>query len=114
MGDEDLQEALTQCGLEALTQQLDREADWTRILSLADRQRLSFTLLLVMLPAGVQWLLLDDADGALDGETAFALHEQLVSRTPGSAGIIVVSRHPEVVHRPGWRQFHIDPERCTL
>lgn len=112
--DEDVRTALIECGLEGLAGQLDREADWLAELSVSDRQRLAFVRLIVRWPAGVQWLLLDDVDGTLDGPEALSLYERLGVHRPASAGMVVVSRHREVVKQLGWRQFHINRKEQTL
>lgn len=103
--DDDLEEALARCGLDALIHRLDCYEDWESVLTLSDRQRLVFTRLISRWPSGVNWLLLDEVDGALDGHSALALHEELTVHLPRHVGIIVASRHHGVIQRPGWRCF---------
>lgn len=112
--DEDLQEAFTRCGLDRLALQLDVKADWTTALSISDRQRLVFARLSARWPAGVRWLLLDEADSALDGATALALQDLVTSKVPEGAGVVVASKHMQVTDRPGWCRFHLDPELKVL
>lgn len=112
--DDELQDALGRCGLSMLAKQLDREEDWASLLTLGHRQRLMFARLIARWPRGIHWLVLDEVDGALDGASALTLHEELTVRSPESVGIVVASRHPEVVQRPGWRYFRLNPECCSL
>lgn len=112
--DEDLQRALEVCGLGTLIGQLDQEADWGSVLSLDQRQRLVFVRLAARWPTGVRWLVLDEPDTALECPQALQLYGVLEALAPQDVGLVVVSRHPEVARRSGWRHFHIDPSRVTL
>ncbi|CAK0839115.1 unnamed protein product [Prorocentrum cordatum] len=112
--DEDLQEALAACGLAALAGRLDEEADWGALLPLGGRQRLAFARLAARWPGATRWLLLDEADSALDGDEALILLELLVGSAPPGVGIVVTSRHPEVTSWPGWRRFHLCQEKRRL
>ena len=58
--------ALERVGLGHLAASLDREARWDRELSAEERQRLAFARILLHAP---RWVVLDDADPALDEET---------------------------------------------
>lgn len=112
--DDDLREALSECGLSHLESQLDREADWSTELCLSDRQRLAFARIFARWPIGMRWLLLDDADGALSSSAALHLHKCLAAHQPPNAALVVASRHPEVVQQLGWRHFQIDPQDRQL
>lgn len=105
--DEDICDALAVCGLENLAAQLDRRADWSVALSVGDRQRLIFARLLARWPGGVQWLVLEEADSALDVEVAQALYERLANSAPRGAGIIAASCHQVVPD--GWRRCDRTP-----
>lgn len=104
--DEDLMDALRLCGLPELAEQLDVRADWPGRLPGADRQRLLFARLLARWPSGIQWLLLCDADNALDGEVAADLVSILFRRATQAVGVVVASRHPQVWALAGARCFH--------
>merc|ERR1711862_790556 len=61
-------------------------------------------------PVGVRWLFLDDLAAALPENVAVELHSRLASEMPADAGLVVVSRHPEVQRQQGWRRFNINPQ----
>lgn len=106
--DEDLLEALCSCGLEALADRLDEEADWGAVLSLAEKQRLAFARLIAKWPVGARWLLLDEVDSALDPQSALTLMQCLLdSAAKATVGLVVASKH-EVCQRESWRRFRID------
>jgi putative ATP-binding cassette transporter len=80
--------ALERVGLEHLVASLDREERWDKNLSLDEQQRLAFARLLLHEP---QWVLLDDAMGALADE-----HRQLTmsifDHELADAAVISISR----------------------
>jgi putative ATP-binding cassette transporter len=85
-----LAEALGRFGLAYLAPRLDEEADWARLLSAAELQRLSFARLAVHRP---DWIVLGDAADALDPAAADALMRALAEALP-HAGILLIGRHP--------------------
>jgi len=95
--DEDLASALSKCGLGHLDLQLDRCADWPAILTPGDRQRMVFARLFVGVPAGVQWILLDEVDSAIDIAAAMELYGHLLAVTPRHVGIVAAPFHCEQV-----------------
>eukprot|EP00928_Gymnodinium_smaydae_P070253 TRINITY_DN54138_c0_g1_i1.p1 TRINITY_DN54138_c0_g1~~TRINITY_DN54138_c0_g1_i1.p1 ORF type:complete len:873 (-),score=210.06 TRINITY_DN54138_c0_g1_i1:80-2698(-) len=109
-----LQKALNLASLEALASCLDFEADWAAALKRSDHQRLTFARLIARWPRGIRWLLLDEADSDLDGDSARELYRRLAasSSRPCDAGLVVVSRH--AVALEGWRRFVLDPSAKTV
>ncbi|NKE20321.1 ABC transporter ATP-binding protein/permease [Neoroseomonas oryzicola] len=88
--DADLGSALNSVGLGHLADRLDVSADWARMLSAAELQRLSFARLLLLRP---DWIVLGDATDALDPLSADIMLALLVDRLPRS-GIVLIGRHP--------------------
>ena len=105
--DELLKDVLRKVDLERLIPLLDKEDDWSRILSLGEQQRIAFARVLLVRPA---WVFLDESTSALDERrerdmyqliarelpdtgvvsvghrtTLFALHDRLMQLTGGSA-----------------------------
>lgn len=91
-----LLEALHKVQLSHLADRLDQEADWSRILSLGEQQRLAFARVLINRPAIV---FLDEATSAMDEGLEHALYRLLQTELPDC---IVVS----VGHRSTLAQFH--------
>ncbi|MCQ4119139.1 ABC transporter ATP-binding protein/permease [Rhodococcus tibetensis] len=91
-----LREALSKVALGNLADRLDETADWTRILSPGEQQRLAFARVLTAQPAVV---FLDEATSAIDEGLEHTLYTLLRSELPDS---IVVS----VGHRSTLDQFH--------
>ena len=88
--DEAIVQALSQAGLDALSERLDELGDWGRTLGGGELQRLSFARLVLHRP---NWIVLGDATDALDAEVADAMLRLISDQLPGSA-IIVIGRHP--------------------
>lgn len=88
--------ALRLAGLDHYIEQLDVEEDWSRILSLGERQRLVFARLLLSQP-GV--LFVDEISANLDPEREALLYRALLQ---ANAGGIVVS----VAHHPALESLH--------
>jgi putative ATP-binding cassette transporter len=85
-----LQAALSSVGLAHLADRLDEIADWARVLTAAETQRLSFARIIVFRP---RWILMGDATAALDPASADLMLRLIVERLP-QAGIILIGRHP--------------------
>ncbi|AOW94686.1 ABC transporter ATP-binding protein [Rhodococcus sp. WMMA185] len=94
--DDTVRDALAKVALGNLGDRLDEVADWSRILSPGEQQRLSFARVLIARPAVV---FLDEATSAIDEGLEFSLYTLLGSELPGS---IVLS----VGHRSTLNQFH--------
>ncbi|HPP84267.1 MAG TPA: ATP-binding cassette domain-containing protein, partial [Rubrivivax sp.] len=74
-----LHDALARVQLAPLAGQLDREADWSRILSLGEQQRLAFARVLLQRP---KIAFLDEATSATDEGLEHALYELLRRELP--------------------------------
>ncbi|GGJ06368.1 ABC transporter ATP-binding protein/permease [Neoroseomonas lacus] len=85
-----LQDALAGVGLAHLAARLDEMADWTRALTPAEVQRLSFARIILLRP---HWIVLGDATDALDPDSADAMLRVIAERLP-QAGIVLIGRHP--------------------
>lgn len=85
-----LQAALSSVGLAHLADRLDDTADWARVLTAAENQRLSFARIILFRP---RWILMGDATAALDPDSADLMLRLIVERLP-QAGIILIGRHP--------------------
>ncbi|WP_373291602.1 ABC transporter ATP-binding protein/permease [Nocardia camponoti] len=96
ISDEALREALTKVHLAHLIDRLDEEADWAKILSPGEQQRLAFARILLMKPKVV---FLDEATSAVDEGLEFALYNLIRTETPNT---IIVS----VAHRSTVDQHH--------
>ena len=88
--------ALTSVGLPQLTQRLDEEAHWNRMLSLGEQQRLGLARALLHAP---QYLFLDEATASLDETSEAALHRLLEEKLPDTT---IVS----IGHRSTLTAFH--------
>ncbi|MBL8436725.1 MAG: ABC transporter ATP-binding protein/permease [Zoogloeaceae bacterium] len=90
------EEALRRCHLGHLVGRLDDEADWTRILSLGEQQRLAIARVLLARP---QIIFLDEASSALDEGLEHAMYTLLRTALPEA---VLVS----VGHRSSLVGFH--------
>jgi len=94
--DDALREALTACGLERLTGQLDDARYWAQQLSPGEQQRLAFARMLLQKP---DWLFLDEATSAVDEAGEKELYSLLLQRLPHAAVL-------SVGHRRSLLPFH--------
>ncbi|WP_170979384.1 ABC transporter ATP-binding protein/permease [Roseomonas sp. HF4] len=85
-----MQAALASVGLAHLERRLNDVADWTRTLTGAEVQRLSFARLILLRP---DWVVLGDATDALDPASADNMLSLIIDRLP-QAAIILIGRHP--------------------
>lgn len=88
--------ALAAVGLPGLSERLDEEAHWNRLLSLGEQQRVSLVRALLHAP---QYLFLDEATASLDEPSEARLYQMLRERLPGTT---IVS----IGHRSTLNQFH--------
>ena len=72
-----------------LAKQLEKEQDWTRILSLGEQQRLAFARLILHKP-GVAFL--DEATASMDEGLEFAMYQLLKQELPKTTLISVGHR----------------------
>ena len=94
--DAEIRSALDTVSLGHLGSRLDEVADWAKILSPGEQQRIAFARVLLAKPKAV---FLDEATSALDEGQEFALYRALRTQLPDC---IVVS----VSHRPSLDQHH--------
>ena len=96
LSDDIMRDALTKVALAPLSDRLDEEQDWAKVLSPGEQQRVAFARILLIRPQAV---FLDEATSALDEGLEFALYQLLRSELPDC---VVVS----VSHRPTVEQHH--------
>ena len=94
--DSELERVLGQVALSHLTGRLNEVADWAKVLSPGEQQRIAFARILLTRPRAV---FLDEATSALDEGLEYAVYELLHSELPA---MILVS----VSHRPSVDQHH--------
>jgi vitamin B12/bleomycin/antimicrobial peptide transport system ATP-binding/permease protein len=94
--DDQIREVLESVSLGHLGSRLDEVADWAKVLSPGEQQRIAFARVLLAKPKVV---FLDEATSALDEGQEFALYQTLRAQLPDC---IVVS----VSHRPTLEQHH--------
>ena len=87
--DAQLELILHACGIDALAKRLDEVAEWGKILSLGEQQRIAFARVLVNQP---DIIYLDEATSAVDEEMEAQLYQVLIERLPASAIISVGHR----------------------
>ncbi len=85
-----LRGALGRVGLAHLAERLDERADWARVLSGAEQQRLSIARLMLNAP---NWIVLGSALDALDPASADEMLRLLSEALPHT-GVIVIGPHP--------------------
>ncbi|WDZ96170.1 ABC transporter ATP-binding protein/permease [Herbaspirillum sp. WKF16] len=84
------------CRLPHLAGRLDQAANWSQALSPGEQQRLAFVRVFLNRP---QWLFLDEASSAMDGDAEEALYTALPRELPG---VTVIS----IAHRETLARFH--------
>lgn len=88
--DDDIREVLIKCALPQLVNRLDEVAEWSKILSLGEQQRIAFARLLLLRP---NWVFLDEATSALDESTEKLMYELAVEQLPDIAIISIGHRN---------------------
>lgn len=96
--DAQLQQALVDAMLPALTEQLDVADAWSQKLSGGEQQRLAIARVLLQQPA---WVFADEATSALDPATEEVLYQRLVDLVTRRGGGLV-----SIAHRPSLATFH--------
>jgi putative ATP-binding cassette transporter len=96
LADVELQQALAKVALGHLVIRLNEVADWAKVLSPGEQQRIAFARVLLQKPQAV---FMDEATAALDEGLEFTLYQLLRTELPNT---IVVS----VSHRPTVEQHH--------
>ncbi|OMB95800.1 multidrug ABC transporter ATP-binding protein [Mycobacterium sp. NS-7484] len=92
--DDEIRAALEAVALGNLTCRLDEDADWAKVLSPGEQQRIAFARVLLAAPAAV---FLDEATSALDAGQQYALYTTLRTRLPDC--IVVSISHRDSVNR---------------
>ncbi|MGI4801598.1 MAG: ABC transporter ATP-binding protein/permease [Janthinobacterium lividum] len=100
--DAEIQKALEDAGLGALTPSLGEDANWGQSLSGGEQQRLAIARALLLRPA---WLYLDEPIASLDPEGAAELLAILRSRLPGTAVVSVAHARSESAGVQGDREL---------
>ena len=94
--DEQIQRTLSKVALSHLNSRLNEEADWAKVLSPGEQQRVAFARIMLTRPKVV---FLDEATSALDEGLEYAAYDLIRTELPDT---IVVS----VSHRPTVDQYH--------
>ncbi len=79
---QDLEKLLEKCGLGYLAGSLDKDENWSHVLSLGEQQRLAFSRVLLVKP---DFIFLDEATASVDEKSEAALYELLQHSLPNSA-----------------------------
>jgi putative ATP-binding cassette transporter len=79
---EDLQKVLEKCGLGYLAVLLDKDDNWSQVLSLGEQQRLAFSRVLLVKP---DFIFLDEATASVDEKSEAVLYEMLTRNLPHCA-----------------------------
>lgn len=89
VSDARVQEIMRRCCLAEFADKLHKDADWSRILSLGEQQRLAFARVLLCKP---EWIFLDESTSALDESTEQLMYQLLKQELPESAIISIGHR----------------------
>jgi putative ATP-binding cassette transporter len=110
---EDLEKVLEKCGLWYLAASLEKDDDWSHVLSLGEQQRLAFLRVLLVKP---DFVFLDEATASLDEKSEADLYELLQSSLPRSAVTSVGHRRTLLAWHSERLQFEGDADwvRSTL
>ena len=81
-GPEELQNVLGKCGLGYLSTLLEKDDNWSQVLSLGEQQRLAFSRVLLAKP---DFIFLDEATASIDEKSEANLYELLQSSLPAAA-----------------------------
>ncbi|MBU9765298.1 ABC transporter ATP-binding protein/permease [Mycobacterium sp. TNTM28] len=100
--DDEIRSALAEVALGNLTSRLDEDADWGKVLSPGEQQRIAFARVLLAKPAAV---FLDEATSALDDGQQYALYSTLRTRLPDC--IVVSISHRDSVNRLHDRRLNL-------
>ncbi|WP_299557413.1 ABC transporter ATP-binding protein/permease [uncultured Mycolicibacterium sp.] len=100
--DEALQQALRDVALGHLTHRLDEVADWAKVLSPGEQQRVAFARILLTRPKAV---FLDESTSALDEGLEYQMYTLVRTRLPQT--ILVSVSHRPTVEQHHDRQLHL-------
>jgi len=102
--DDEVRAALQAVGLGHLAPELERNENWTQVLSGGEQQRLAFARALLNKP---DWLFLDEATSALPEPDQAALYQLLKERLPGATRVSIGHRESLAAYhdkRLVWRE----------
>jgi len=91
-----VKELLAECGLNSLLEQLDVVADWSKLLSIGELQRLSLVRAIVQQP---DWLFLDEITSSIDVKMEHAMYQILKVRLPHTSLV-------SIGHRDTLKAYH--------
>jgi putative ATP-binding cassette transporter len=91
--EENMQAVLKKCNLDGLLGRLDKQENWSHVLSMGEQQRLAFARAILQQP---QWLFLDETTSGLDESTEKMLYKLLRSELK-TTGIISVGHRSSIV-----------------
>ena len=100
--DDAITAALTTVNMGHLTSRLDEQADWSKVLSPGEQQRIAFARVLLARPRAV---FLDEATSALDPGQEFAMYSTLRTELPDC--IVVSISHRDSVNRLHDRRLNL-------
>jgi putative ATP-binding cassette transporter len=118
--DDALRDALVKVALAPLADRLDDEADWAKVLSPGEQQRVAFARILLTKPKAI---FLDEATSALDEGLEFALYHLLRSELPDTVVVSVSHRHTleqhhermlELLGEGEWRLTRVEQEPARV
>lgn len=107
--DDDIREVLIKCALPQLVNRLDEVAEWSKILSLGEQQRIAFARLLLLRP---NWVFLDEATSALDESTEKLMYELVAEQLPDTAVISIGHRNTLLKYHQ--RRLHLSSGKWEL
>lgn len=91
-GQEALENAFELAGVKELTEQLDQDGDWEKILEREQQQRLGLVRLLLQRP---KWILMQEAFDSLDPEGEAAMVKLIHKKLPDSA-MLTITKQPAI------------------
>ncbi|AWY44159.1 ATP-binding cassette domain-containing protein [Pseudomonas putida] len=100
---------MQQIGLQHLSEQLDREHDWSQTLSVGEQQRLAFVRALLARPAV---LFLDESSSALDAANEARCYQLLKQTLPDT--ILISVGHNASLERFHWQVLELQSEARWL
>ena len=109
--EEEIESVMRDCRLGDFVGRLGEAANWSRVLSGGEQQRVAFVRALLAKP---DWLFLDEATAALDPETETALYEALKTRLPNTTVISIAHRESLRRHHARQLRLHSDTRSASV